>query len=230
MAFYADDGNNVFPCTAPPAADNTFVTAFSPNPSGFTSADSLLNQLPMLKAGSPVACLWILTLQNQAPPKMFLCKSDGSVATAARREAANGEVYSNFQDQYQISYSIAYPWRGGGIAPYWRNHLLSSEPLLSDMAPLSGDNNKDPAGAPRGSHRANSANHDDQGQNVSYGDIHVEFQKTPYALDSHENIFTVGPVSAQVAITAPGVVPPTQNLNDFVMVPVRKTSDGSIGP
>jgi hypothetical protein len=160
---------------------------------------------------------------------MLLCKSDRSVVSPATKVAGNGQFFSNFQSQYQISYSITYPWLGAGISPAWRENLQSASPVMCDMAPLSGDNNKNTL-APRGNPQANSDNHDGKGQNVGYGDTHVEFQKDPYAGDSQDNIFTLGPVYSQIPVITLGVLPASPTNTDFVMVPVRKTSDGTMGP
>ena len=68
---------------------------------------------------------------------------------------------------------------------------------------------------------ANSNNHANKGQNVAYGDTHVEFQKTPYCGAHHDstgisdNIYTAGagdnglcsdkafPVDAQDSVLLP---------------------------
>jgi prepilin-type N-terminal cleavage/methylation domain-containing protein len=234
MSLYAQEGNNTFPMVAhnsgalPPLAPGQYRNAFNKIPMLTTPAD-LAPQLSDVDPGSPIAGIWILSLTNQAPPKMLLCKSDRSNVSPAQRVDGNGHTYPNFQDQYQISYSVLYPWSGNGIARAWQNSLSTSSPIMCDMAPLSGDNDKDTK-APRGSRRANSGNHDDQGQNVGYGDMHVDWQKDCYVSDTQENLFTVGPINNQSPVTLMNEIPFEPPSGDFVMVPVRRTSDNALAP
>ena len=126
--------------------------------------------MPARKPGSPIACMWMLTLEGGAPAKMYLCKSDPFAVTPATL-SYNGFYFDNVQDGYEFSYSIVYPWAGNGVSPNWRGHLNTGVPIMSDMAPLSDGSVKDTT-APRRSHKANTFNHNDAGQNVLYGDTH----------------------------------------------------------
>jgi prepilin-type processing-associated H-X9-DG protein len=58
--------------------------------------------------------------------------------------------------------------------------------------------------------QANSNNHEDDGQNVLYGDGHVEFQKNPFVGVQRDNIYTT---QAGVVVGSP------VNSNDSVMLP-----------
>lgn len=229
LSLYANDNTNVMPVTRPPTTAYTWVNSFAGNTAttGF-SADQLSTAVPARRPGSTIAGLWMLTLTNQAPAKMYICKSDRAVAGPAQRVNGAGQFFDNFQDEYQISYSQVYPWLGSSVSPAWRQHLSTSIPLMSDMAPMSGDSNKNTL-APRGTAAANSANHDDKGQNVSYGDNHVDWQSSPYNADTQDNLFTVGPVNAQLPVNNLNALPGAPTPQDFVMVPVRKTSDGRMG-
>jgi len=229
LNIYGQEGNGTLPLTGPPLTPNTWTNGFAgTTATTFNSADALSAALPLRHPGSPIACLWMLSLINQAPPKMLICKSDRAVTGPAQRVNASGQIFDNIQDQYQISYSIVYPWAGGGASPMWRQHMNASMPLMCDMAPLSGDGGKNTL-APRGSGAANSANHDDKGQNVAYGDNHVEWQNIPYISDTQDNLFTVGPVTTQLAVSGLNALPASPIAHDVVMVPVRRTSDGSMG-
>jgi prepilin-type N-terminal cleavage/methylation domain-containing protein len=174
--------------------------------------------------GMVYAPLWILTLRGQAPAKMFWCKSDRFVVGSASTYSGTG-YYVNFQDQYQVSYSIAYPW-----APYWHGGSMeSSLPLACDMAPFS-DNyyKKTDMTTSQTTTMFNSSNHMDQGQNVMFGDTHAEFCRTPYVGPNGDNIFTLGMgMGTPIGLNSIGSVAPMQG--DAVMVPARKASDGQMG-
>jgi hypothetical protein len=163
-------------------------------------------------------------LRNQAPPKIFWCKSDRFV-TAPAQLSSGGGYYLNFQDQYQISYSLAYPW-----ASYWnRQHLNFRLPLACDMAPLSDGTYKNTAMLTGQTNKMfNSSNHDDVGQSVLFGDTHAEFCRDPYVGPRSDNIFTVG-AGAGIPVTSLNSIPGTVSDEDIVMVPVRRASDGQMG-
>jgi hypothetical protein len=181
----------------------------------------------------------MLNLRNTAPPKIFLCKSDRLVITPASTVNPSDLYYENFQDKTQVSYSIAYPWIGGTVSNVWRGRDGSSgSPIASDMAPLSGDSNKVTTMAVGTTSTAfNTSNHDSAGQNVSYADSHVDWCRNPYVGGNNENIFTLAPTSgpaigAGTPITTIGTIPGqiagTDYPYDTVMVPARKTSDGTL--
>jgi prepilin-type processing-associated H-X9-DG protein len=179
--------------------------------------------------GVPLSSLWMLVLRG-TPPKVLWCKSDRFVSGSGTVNAPNGMLYNNFQDQYQISYSIVYPWSGTGTSPNWRGNMDNSAPVMCDMAPLSGSNNKNTTMLKGQTTKAyNSSNHDDAGQNVAFGDGHVEFCREPYQGGSgQDNIFTTGPTSGQQPAGLNNVGAPIST-NDWVMVPVRDAGSGAMG-
>lgn len=173
--------------------------------------------------GRVLTPLWMLVLRGQAPPKMLVCKSDRFIVGPASMNL--GGTCLNFQDQYQISYSITYPW-----SKYWRGTLDSQVPLASDMAPLSdGGNTKNTALLKGATTKLyNSANHMDEGQYVMFGDDHAEFVRDPYVGPQNDNIFTIGAgVGTPATLTTVGatVIP-----DDVVMVPVRDCNTGNMSP
>ncbi len=135
MFAYGQENNGVNPVTSGPTTGaGTFSDQFGvTTTAGFpTPSQVMATAAPGAStvAGSPTACLWILTLQGQAPAKMFICKSDRSaIVPSSMREPASNNYYLNFSDQYAISYSINYPWNSAN----WRTDLKSSSPVMCDM-------------------------------------------------------------------------------------------------
>ena len=247
MVTYQQDYNS-YPATNPPTSANSYTGVpkdAAATPEGTGQLDPSLGMLPAATPGSPTACLWILNLRNQAPPKMFLCKSDRNVITPSQTlDQTSAKYYLNFQGPTTISYSISYPWTSGGtLTSTWHGSDMSSNtPLMSDIGPLEEANVKQPDG-PKGTSAKllNTASHEDAGQNVSYGDGHVDWCKTPYCGANNDNIFTVqtsagaGAFQPGTAISSPGTLPASPStagdFPDTVMVPVRRgRSDGTIGP
>ena len=245
LVVYAYDFDS-FPVALPPTTVNTYVSGIGPAsiPVVSTSnrAEIAMSQTEA-QAGNVLASFWLLNLRNQAPPKLFLCKSDRYVVSPAQNlDPASNNYYCNFQNANQISYSLSYPWNGTSVSNLWRGKdSSSSTPVASDIAPLYESTVKEPSD-PKGTiaKLLNTASHEGAGENVSYGDGHVDWCRDPYVGGNNDNIFTVqvsgNGVAAQpgTAITAPGTLANTPAIGgdfpDTVMVPVRKTSDGSIGP
>lgn len=234
LIVYAQDQDSSFPAPVAPASGTTYARNLSVAGVS-TSADAAMQLLSGNQQGSPLACLWMLNLRNQAAPKLFLCKSDKWVNGPAQLVDGTAKYFDNFQSPYQISYSISNPWSStGALTPLWRGRdQSSSTPIASDMAPLSGDNGKNTALAPGSTSKDyNSDNHEGAGQNVSYADSHVEFVRNPYVGCNNDNIFTVGGAGMTGAAATLGGLAPGITSSDYpydtVMTPIRQTSTGSL--
>jgi prepilin-type N-terminal cleavage/methylation domain-containing protein len=203
-----------------PAPSGSYYNKFGSGTSG-ASAETVAMQVTNIP-GVALSPLWILALRNMAPPKMFWCKSD-RFAVGPAQLAGPGGYYLTFQDQFQVSYSVTYPW-----APYWRRQNLESTlPLACDMAPLSDGRYKNTALVPGQTTTSfNSSNHDDMGQSVLYADTHAEFCRSPYVGHNNDNIFTIGGAPLTGFNSIGSTLPSTE---DVVMVPVRSALDGQMG-
>lgn len=199
--------------------------------------------------GNIPANLWILVLQGMSP-KLFMCKSDTSNNGPAIVVDTNGNYYLNFQSDFNYSYSFAYPWISGTsaaattVGPWWRNTADASIPIIADVAPLnnSGSNptaQVNPAGSggvPSNGVKAwASPNHQRDGQNVGYGDVHVDYQKRADVGNSNDNIWSnFGSNTSYYTgvVTAAGQIggtwaPPTSPPYDIVMVPCADLGAGN---
>ena len=187
------------------------------------SADTVASAITN-NTGAALTPLWILALRNMAPPKIFWCKSD-KFAIGPAQLSTTGGYFTNFQDQYQISYSVAYPW-----ASYWSHpNLDTNVPLASDMAPFSdGTYKATTSGLGLTSKLYNTSNHDDAGQSVLFGDTHVDFARNPYVGVNGDNIFTLGSGTSQTSISYTSIGGATPSNDDVVMVPVRSAADGHL--
>jgi len=228
LILYGHEYSDAYPATSPPITSGGYSNEWAPNPTNATSADQLSISLTTHQ-GVPLMSLWMLTLRGECMPKQFWCKSDPFATGAAQRVGTTG-YYANFQDQYETSYSITYPWSGIGVSANWHNTLRSNSPVTCDMAPLSGSNGKNTTLLRGQTNKLyNSANHDNNGQNVAYGDAHVDFAQNPYCgAGEQDNIFTTGSFGNQTT-TGLNNVNSVPNAGDFVMVPVRDTGTGAMG-
>lgn len=261
MCIYAQSNQSQFPSVLPPIGSSTSYQngpGAAATETGGKMGTILYNMYgsQAWQQGSPMACMWLLVLSGQITPKSFICPSD-LLATAPSDEFSNGSsYYSNFGVIKGVvsttgqgeSYSIAFPWNninGAFIVGSWWNTTAATSalPLVSDMAPAAdmtagGSAQRDPT-QPRvntyGNYIFNSGNHTGAGQNVGFGDGHVDWDDTPYVGESHDNIFTFastgGLNGGGTALTTAGIAPSitlaTMEPFDTIMTPVRDVATGA---
>ena len=142
------------------------------------------------------AALFLLIRTQDIGSEVFICPS-----TIHTRDKLNGESAmrrSNFSDQRNLSYSVAspYPNQVAAESGYrWNGNQSPEFPVAADLNPgKRGTDITDPAYHPNAQwdllRLGNSTNHNRDGQNILYGDGHVDFQKTPFAGVRRDNIYT----------------------------------------
>jgi len=149
------------------------------------------------------AALFLLLRTQDITPEVFVCpnsnaeKDDfgGGTNTAANR--------SNFTDwKKNLSYSLHNPYPNEGAIPKdheargWTTSMPADFAVAADLNPGTAGG-RDVVHVTIGSsasqmRKANSTNQDQDGQNVLYGDGHVEFQNNPFCGTKRDNIYTAG--------------------------------------
>jgi len=217
---YAAQNNEVFAVVGDkgiPATANKYAVVNTDTSKGSKgSADLAIKELyptgsetwpTTVTAGNIPANLWVLVLQGLSA-KLFMCKSDPNSSGPAALIDTDNKYYINFQNDSQYSYSFAYPWAfpattgAPSIGPWWRNSSDASIPTMADMAPLAVAGNVTPNSGTLGTKGWSSYNHQRDGQNVAFGDVHVDYTKVPTVGTSNDNIWTAwttsgDPTSAQ---------------------------------
>jgi len=233
---YAQDNSGCFPMT--PYHDSGYVVNFSSSPDTRTSVPSqALNALQTgaPSMGNPASCLWILCIQESVPAKAFICSSDpfARSAPSSMLSPITGNYMYTLSSEHQLSYSIATPWvtdRSGTttLSGVWRNHARATIPLMCDMAPQNGSGGRSFTAANANNPGAlNSANHSNgDGQNVGFGDAHVEWCRTPVVGPNNDFIFTfctTNPPTTWGGVQPTGltVINPGDPLKDVLMIPCR---------
>ncbi|HEX8342801.1 MAG TPA: DUF1559 domain-containing protein [Tepidisphaeraceae bacterium] len=138
-----------------------------------------------------------------------------------------------------LSYSISNPYGNAAAISNgfsFNDSMTAEYPLMADMNPGGTDTSTDASdgvqiafgSAGSAMRKANSNNHDKDGQNVLYADGHVDWVTSPYVGVQQDNIFTsraaISPVTATG--TAPvykATVSPWDG-NDAVMIPTDNAS------
>jgi len=213
MAVYGASENDAFPCLPPPASATQYDASLKPDLADTADAGDAIHTLytSNKRASSPTEPLWILVLNGEVSTKQFICKSDSFGGTPAAVMGADSKTTNlNFQDEKNISYSVAYPWTVDQkekvvVSAIWRDQTDASLPLLSDMAPYvgskagpgevatrpPGSDPKTPVDPDWAVTKANSQNHQFEGQNVAFGDSHVEFTRNPAVGQNMDSIWGI---------------------------------------
>jgi prepilin-type N-terminal cleavage/methylation domain-containing protein/prepilin-type processing-associated H-X9-DG protein len=180
-------------------------TPYSGNPAGY-----MLNEGTGVNAPSPflpgaggvqindlTAPVFLLMKSQGLVPEIMICPYNDD--TSYEADSPNLDGRSNFTDQKKnLGYSFANPYPLDAVthAGYRLTTTLSAEfAVAADRNPGVGVNGSNVyAPAPNGGSPqialANSANHERDGQNVLYGDGHVQWQQTPFCGVGNDNIYT----------------------------------------
>jgi prepilin-type N-terminal cleavage/methylation domain-containing protein/prepilin-type processing-associated H-X9-DG protein len=197
--------------TAPVAADN--------DPFLLPTAAGFHDNIPM--------ALFLLLRTQDITSEVFTCPSSN-----AERDTYGGGTNSalnrvNFSDLTKnLSYSYQNPYADStAIGAGWKlNSSISAEfAVASDINPgTTGTNDNVFAVSTTSSanlmKQGNSNNHDEDGQNVLYGDGHVEFQQNPFVGVQRDNIFTRAATNNRPNGND-GLVRSSADANDSVLLP-----------
>jgi prepilin-type N-terminal cleavage/methylation domain-containing protein/prepilin-type processing-associated H-X9-DG protein len=167
-----------------PAGYNCFTGADDPHPFAKDTT---------VKPNDITASLWLLVRCGYIKdPAVFICPSTSDEADHLPSGASHR---SNFASSKNLSYSYACPFTDAFDFAFSTDMLPGEFALLADKNPgfdcdgtrVLGPQYDDP---PFVLAKGNSLNHGQAGQNVLYGDGHVEFQPTPFVGVGGDNIYT----------------------------------------
>jgi prepilin-type N-terminal cleavage/methylation domain-containing protein/prepilin-type processing-associated H-X9-DG protein len=229
ILLYSNDNKGAYPRTV--AASGTNVT-----PTWGTQAT---NSDPFLTNGpSPndvTAALFLLLRTQDITPEVFTCPSSNAEKWDFGGGANTALNWSNWnstggvQRNLSYSYQNPYPNNNAISSGFKLNNSITAEfAVASDInpgAPGDGDNggNNDNVKAvtttssARDMKQGNSNNHDEDGQNVLYGDGHVSFEQNPFVGVQRDNIFTTK--NGSTAFTGGSVVASPFDGNDSILLP-----------
>jgi len=157
------------------------------------------------------AALFLLLRTQDLVPEVFVCPSSnqekfdygGSGASAA--SFTNWPGTASVQTNLSYSYQNPYPSTAATSAGFKLNNSITAEfAVMSDKNPgytatTDNVNAVFSTSSSRDTRQGNSNNHDKDGQNVLYGDGHVEFMQNPFVGVQRDNIFTARTVTTTTA-------------------------------
>lgn len=137
------------------------------------------------------AALRLVILHVDVDPDILICPSTS--ATAIPRNTLASQT--NLLGVDQLTYSFINPYRGPRTPATLDLMEAGAEfALAADLAPSPEASMSVTLRSSRDAlQQANSPNHDGEGQNVLYGDGHVEFAQNPFVGADRDHIYTFGP-------------------------------------
>jgi len=174
-------------------------------------------------ANDVTAALFLLVRTQDMSAGVFICPSSQNESDTFGGGNNTAKNKSNFSSVTKnVSYSLAnpYPSQGAVNGGYkWINTQDADFAMASDINPGTGAASSNVLAISTGSTSVemklgNSINHNYDGQNILYGDGHVEFASTPFAGIARDNIFIQGTSGGSTIVGTP------LNSNDSVLLPV----------
>jgi prepilin-type N-terminal cleavage/methylation domain-containing protein/prepilin-type processing-associated H-X9-DG protein len=218
---YSNENKQAYPRTK---TDNnaTALTAFT----GEGDDDPFI-AAATVELNDVTAAMFLLVRSQDMGTEVFTCPSSSEEKDQLNNEAAN--LRSNFSDVNNLSYSIATPYYTtavSGLGYRWNANLGPEFAVAADKNPEGATGTV--IGITTGSaqadvKKANSRNHSQDGQNILFGDGHVEFSNTPLAGVTKDNIYgvsTVTPNNPATAQTAASASPTIVWGEDSVLYPL----------
>lgn len=216
LLLYANDNNGSYPrlTFTSNQAMNTSVTA------GNTVNDPFPPGKPSPSPANVTGALWLLIRGDYTSPGVMVCPSGSQdVDLYNAQPIRNAVSQCNFSTTTTLSYSIQNPYASTTALSdgfVWKNTLTSDFAIMADKSP----GTKAPqsvisvktTSSSKQLQLGNSTNHQKVGQEVLYGDGHVEFQTTPFCGVQNDNIFASGKYSNA---TTGAVDPQGIKINDF---------------
>jgi prepilin-type N-terminal cleavage/methylation domain-containing protein len=201
MLIYANDNNQRFPktraaapsgtSTAAPAANN-WSTPTTDNNFGDDTDPFVTNNTgatAQVPDNDTAASIFWLLREQELVSAVFICPSSNANpdvygTSASTNTAKQRGAFTN--NSKNLSYSMAMPFNGstGSANEFkWNTSLTAEFALMADINPggTTADLLVDSASTGGAQKKANSKNHNGAGQQVLYGDGHVEWTTTPLA-------------------------------------------------
>jgi prepilin-type N-terminal cleavage/methylation domain-containing protein/prepilin-type processing-associated H-X9-DG protein len=204
-----------------PTTSNGITDPFNlPAAANVASAGGYDNNVPQ--------ALYLLLRTEDITSAVFVCPSSNATADVyggGTNTALNQVNFSNIQNNLSYSYACPYPDTtalGSGFKMV--QGLEPTFAVAADINPgTTGNSGNDNVCFPNTSssglqmQEGNSNNHGKQGQNVLYGDGHVEFQNNPFCGVNRDNIYTRG--GPTWGTTTQDLVASPYTANDSVLLP-----------
>jgi prepilin-type N-terminal cleavage/methylation domain-containing protein/prepilin-type processing-associated H-X9-DG protein len=228
ILLYSNENRGQYPRTKASTPATTGTTAEMGNV-GHTAPDPFTGNVAEFTNNVPMA-LYLLLRTQDITSEVFTCPSSNAEKDnygGGTNSAINKANFSDLAKNLSYSYQHPYPSANAIGSGFKLNNSVSAEFAVgSDINPgLSGTDDNvllpNNTSSAKDMKFANSNNHDGDGQNILFGDGHVEFLQNPFVGVQRDNIYTR---SAPGGISASGndmaaSLKGSRDANDSVLLP-----------
>jgi prepilin-type N-terminal cleavage/methylation domain-containing protein/prepilin-type processing-associated H-X9-DG protein len=226
ILLYSNENRGAYPRTKASTPTTGGVT-HSMTAVGHTATDPFVSTATDATNNVPQALFLLLRTQD-ITSEVFTCPSSNAEKDTyggGTNAAINKSNFTDLAKNLSYSYQDPYPESGAIGAGFKLNNSISAEFAVgSDINPgtTGTDDNvlfPNNTSSAKDMKQANSNNHDGDGQNVLFGDGHVEFLQNPFVGVQRDNIFTRQTTNSQVSDTWQNTLKGSFNANDSVLLP-----------
>jgi prepilin-type N-terminal cleavage/methylation domain-containing protein/prepilin-type processing-associated H-X9-DG protein len=207
ILLYSNDNKGAYPKAIQDTTGVPIPTWGTPLPTSATAGTPDPFNLPVESANDVSAALFLLMRTEDITTGVFICPSSNATAWnygGGSNTALNWVNFETAPVNQCLSYSYTNPYPTTiATANGWKlnNSLPPDFAVAADINPGTSVANANPTNPWTGTQvntsaassvmrLGNSANHEQDGQNVLYGDGHVEFQNNPFCGTQRDNIYT----------------------------------------
>lgn len=196
LLLYSNENRNAYPRGYATTTDGVTLTNLGSTDGSFFYSTAMLATSP--GTNNVPAALFLLLRTQDVGSEVFTCPSSNAEKDSfggGTNTALNRSNFTDIGKNLSYSYANPYPNTTGISAGYKMNNSLSPEfAVAADINPgvTDGDDNVrvvTTTSAQSDMKRANSNNHDGDGQNVLFGDGHVEFVQNVFVGVNRDNIY-----------------------------------------
>jgi len=196
ILLYSNENKGNYPRTAYDPAANPSYARDSSN--GGTVKDPHRDAAWTARKNDPIMAMFLLVRTQDITSEVFICPSSNDEKdTYGTAPGANAQNKCSFSNRKNFSYSIANPYPNAAAVNSgyrWNSTLGAEFAIMGDINPGDQGGYKVSAATENSSakdmQKANTPNHQGAGENVLYGDGHVEFQQNPFCGTKRDNIYT----------------------------------------
>jgi prepilin-type N-terminal cleavage/methylation domain-containing protein/prepilin-type processing-associated H-X9-DG protein len=236
ILLYSNENKGNFPRTYYNPASTAVTTKWGAGGTGGAVFDPFN---PKIGDNTIDSAVFLLIRTQDITSEVFVCpSSNGEKDTYGTSPGANAQNKGSFSKIQNLSYSFAnpYPSTNAVNAGYRWNSTLGAEFCVAgDLNP--GNANGYSITAPRETsaasvmQKANSPNHQGAGENLLYGDGHVEFVQNPFNGTKRDNVYGPSPDNTGNNSYAASEPLPGNNAGplwagDSVLIPTGNTAWG----
>jgi len=227
ILLYSNENRGAYPRTKASTPVAAGITANLGN-GGHTNQDPFRADADTLTNNVPMALFLLLRTQD-ITSEVFTCPSSNAEKDnygGGTNAAINKSNFSDLAKNLSYSYQHPYPDANAIGAGFKLNNSVSAEFAVgSDVNPgiVGTDDNvqlPNNTSSAKDMKFANTNNHDGDGQNVLFGDGHVEFLQNPFVGVQRDNIFTRSTSTpGQSDATWGNTLKGSRDANDSVLLP-----------